>query len=61
MSISISCRELGLDCFFVCEGDTEQAVVESLINHIQLDHDEEWFVIEEIYQAACSAIRGKAA
>lgn len=50
-----------MDCFFVCEGDTEQAVIESLINHIQLDHDEEWFVIEEIYQAACSAIRGKAA
>jgi predicted small metal-binding protein len=61
MSISIPCRELGLDCLFEHEGDSEESVIESLIRHVQVEHEEEWFGIEEIYQAARVAIRTKAA
>ncbi len=61
MPISISCRELGMDCYFVCEGETEAAVIESLVSHLQADHDEEWFEIEEFYETACAVIRAKAA
>ena len=61
MPISISCRELGMECFFVCEGETEADVVQSLVGHLHAEHDEDWFRIEEIYEAARAVIRGKAA
>lgn len=61
MSLSISCRELGLDCLFLCEGETEEAVIDSFVRHVQTDHDEEWFDIEAVYDAARVMIRGKAA
>ena len=61
MTISISCRELGVDCDFVREGETVENVIESLMQHMQNEHDEDWFEAEEIYQAACSVVRAKAA
>ncbi len=61
MPISISCRELGMDCHFVCEGETEGAVVESLVTHFQADHDEDWFGIEEFYEIVRAFVRTKAA
>ena len=61
MSISIRCNELGMDCHFVTEGETGEVVTESLMRHVQTEHTEDWFEIEEIYQAACSVIREKAA
>ncbi|MGE5189935.1 MAG: DUF1059 domain-containing protein [Gemmatimonadota bacterium] len=62
MLISISCRELGMDCLFSYEGETETTVIESLIRHVQTEHEEEeWFDLEAIYQAARSVIRAKAA
>ena len=61
MSISISCKELGMDCNFVKEGETGEIVIESLMHHVQTEHAEDWFEVEEIYQAACSVIRDKAA
>lgn len=61
MSLSISCIELGMDCLFCCEGESEEAVVDSLVRHVQEEHDEEWFDIEFMYEAARSVIRGKAA
>ncbi len=61
MPISISCRELGMDCHFVCEGETEAAVIESLVSHLQEDHDGEWFAIEEFYETARAVVRSKAA
>jgi predicted small metal-binding protein len=61
MSISISCKELGMDCNFVKEGETREVVIESLMHHVHTEHAEDWFEIEEIYQAACSVIREKAA
>ncbi|MGE5663508.1 MAG: DUF1059 domain-containing protein [Deltaproteobacteria bacterium] len=61
MSLSISCRELGMDCLFLCEGETEEAIIDSFVLHVQADHDDEWYDIEIMYDAARSMIRGKAA
>ncbi|MGE5190022.1 MAG: DUF1059 domain-containing protein, partial [Gemmatimonadota bacterium] len=49
MLLSISCRELGMDCLFSFEGETETTVIESLIRHVQTEHEEEeWFDLEAI-------------
>lgn len=61
MAISISCQELGANCGFETDGETEKGVLESLMRHVRTEHTDDWFEIEEIYQAACSVIRGKAA
>jgi len=61
MSISISCRELGIDCNFVMEGERESDLIESFMRHIHAEHAEDWFDIEEIHQAACLFLREKAA
>jgi predicted small metal-binding protein len=61
MSISIRCEELGMDCHFVTEGETEEVVIGSLMRHVHAEHTDDWFETEEIYQAACSVIREKAA
>ena len=61
MQTSISCKELGIDCTFVIEGETGEMVVESLIRHVREEHTDDWFEIEEIYQTACSVARAKAA
>jgi predicted small metal-binding protein len=61
MPISICCKELGGDCNFVAEGETEEIVIESLMRHMQTEHTDDWFEDEEIYQVACSVIRKKTA
>ena len=61
MNTSIGCRELGIDCDFVVEGNTGDIVIEGLIRHVKEDHTDDWFEVEEIYQAACSVARTKAA
>ena len=61
MNTSIGCRELGIDCDFVVEGNTGDIVIEGLIRHVKEDHTDDWFEVEEIYQAACSVARAKAA
>ena len=61
MTTSIRCKELGMECPFVTEGETEQVVMESLMRHVQEEHTDDWFEIEEIYQAACAVIRRKVA
>lgn len=50
-----------MDCPFVQEGETREVVIESLLRHVHTEHTDDWFEIEEIYQAACSVIREKAA
>lgn len=50
-----------MDCFFLCEGETEEAIIDSFVRHVQADHDDEWYDIEIMYDAARSMIRGKAA
>ena len=59
MNTSISCRELGIDCDFVIQGETGGTILESLMRHVQTEHTEDWFEIEEIYQAACSVARAR--
>jgi len=61
MDISISCKELGLGCDFVVEGETGESVIDSLIRHVREEHTDDWFEIEEIYQVACSVAHTKAA
>jgi predicted small metal-binding protein len=61
MAISIGCKELGVDCDFVTQREAEEYVIDSFMRHIQTEHAEDWFEIEEIYQAACKVIRGKVA
>jgi predicted small metal-binding protein len=61
MPISICCKELGIDCNFAREGENTETVLESLMRHVQTEHTRDWFEVEEIYQAACSVARSKAA
>ena len=61
MHTSISCKELGIDCNVVVEGDSGESIIESLMRHVQTEHTDDWFEMEEIYQAACSVARAKAA
>jgi len=61
MLTSISCKELGIDCNVVIEGETGEIVIESLMRHVQTEHTDDWFEIEEIYQAARSVAKAKAA
>ena len=61
MHTSISCKELGIDCDVVVEGDSGESIIESLMRHVQTEHTDDWFEMEEIYQAACSVARVKAA
>jgi predicted small metal-binding protein len=61
MSMSISCKELGMDCDFVTQREAEEFVIDSFMRHVYTEHTEDWFEIEEIYQAVCSVIREKAA
>lgn len=61
MLTSISCRELGIDCHIVIEGETGESVIESLMRHVQTEHTDDWFEMEEIYQAARLLAQTKAA
>ena len=61
MPLSIRCSELGIECDFMTSGKTEETVIDSLMRHVEKAHAEDWFEIEEIYQAACQIIREKAA
>ena len=61
MILVISCKELGFDCGVVIEGETGETVIESLMRHVQTEHTDDWFEIEEIYQAALSVAKAKAA
>jgi len=61
MLLAISCKELGLDCGVVVEGETGEIVIESLMRHVQTEHTDDWFEIEELYQAARSVAKAKAA
>jgi predicted small metal-binding protein len=61
MDATIGCKELGIDCGFISEGKTGEIVIERLMRHVKEEHTDDWFEIEEIYQAACSVARVKAA
>jgi predicted small metal-binding protein len=48
MSLSIRCKELGVDCHFVTEEETEEVVIESLMCHVRAERTDDWFETEEI-------------
>ena len=63
MAISIGCKELGMDCPFKTIGETKEGVLDSVMRHMRMEHKEkveDWFEIEELYQAVCKAIYEKA-
>lgn len=57
MTVSIIRKELGMDCQFVAEAKTDDGAIESLMRHVHEEHGDDWFEIEEIYQAASQMIR----
>ncbi len=61
MTISIGCRDLGMDCAFVAEAENEDALLELLMEHVQYGHEDDWFEAEEIYHAALERLGRKAA
>jgi len=61
MSNSISCKDLGMDCQFVVEAETGEEVIELLMRHVHVEHSDDWYEIEEIYQAARAIFRKTAA
>jgi predicted small metal-binding protein len=69
MSTSINCKELGINCDFetqmysdnVTQREAEEYVIDSFMRHVHTEHTGDWPEIEDIYQAACKAIREKAA
>ena len=61
MSVSINCKEMGIECRFVAEAETGDGAIELLMRHVHEEHGDDWFEIEEIYQAACQVIRRKVA
>jgi hypothetical protein len=48
-------------CDYVTKREAEEFVIDSYMRHVHTEHADDWFDIEEIYQAACSVIREKAA
>ena len=61
MYTTISCKDLGIGCNVVSGGETVEMAIESLMRHVQTEHTDDWFDMEEIYQAACSVASAKAA
>ena len=45
---TISDRELGIDCDFVAEGDTNDEVIENASAHVQSEHPDEWARVKNI-------------
>lgn len=61
MPMTLDYKELGIECPFVAEGETEQVILDLFVPHIQRDHTGDWFEILEIYQVARAVLREKAA
>lgn len=61
MTHSISCEELGMDCPFVAEAENGEDVIDLLMRHVHTAHGDDWYEIEEIYQAARAVYRNTAA
>jgi predicted small metal-binding protein len=36
--LSVSCREVGMDCDYVCKGETEQEIMKNAEEHAMKDH-----------------------
>ena len=56
MWAEVVCREIGGDCDFVAGGESEDEILYALMRHIQEEHADDWFSIEELYSAACALV-----
>ena len=36
--LTVSCREVGMDCDYVCRGETEQEIMKNAEEHAMRDH-----------------------
>ena len=36
--LTVSCREVGMDCDYVCKGETEEEIMKSVSEHAMGDH-----------------------
>lgn len=36
--LTVSCREVGMDCDYVCKGETEEEIIENAKQHAISDH-----------------------
>ena len=61
MVIELRCADLGLECGHVIHGNTEEEVIETLMRHIDMEHDSDWFDHEEVYVAARDSMHRVAA
>lgn len=59
--ISITCRELGVDCDFEAEGRNEYETLTVFMEHVQKDHTTDWFDLEDINMKARTILRHNAA
>ena len=61
MKVEIVCREVGWDCDFVAREESEEETLYSLLRHVQDEHTDDWFSIEETHVAARAVIHLKVA
>ena len=38
MMLTVSCREVGMDCDYVCKGETEEEIMKNAEGHAMKDH-----------------------
>lgn len=38
MMLTVSCREVGMDCDYVCKGETEEDIMKNAEGHAMKDH-----------------------
>jgi predicted small metal-binding protein len=61
MKVEVGCREIWGDCDFIVCGESKQDVLYRIMRHIQEEHTDDWFSIEEIYADVCALIQRKVA
>lgn len=57
----LACRDLGMDCDCEVRGETASDILARIMEHIRMDHDLDWFEVEDVHQAALARIRDAAA
>jgi predicted small metal-binding protein len=61
MKVEIGCRELGEDCDFVAEGESADEVLSRFMRHVEEEHADDWFAMEESFSAARELVRRRVA
>jgi len=61
MWVEVVCKEIGGECDFVAGGESEEEILYALMRHIQDEHADDWFSVEEFYSAARALVHVKVA